>query len=489
MRQSFLFGAIFLTGCQILSGLSDYEASEEDPPQVTAGPFGKRFGGSGIDGVAGAAIATDGSIVIGGTMANVDFGSGQPLITYGLYDPFLAKFDGLGNHLASVSFGTPDGDLMLDMAMGPDGRIAVVGLFRSTLSFGGGIEIEGTTEPSTEEELRLSVFVASFDASLNTEWAVALSTFESLVSVHVDFDPAGNLVVAGTHDGTVDFMGEPITSDSDQDVFVLGLSAEGEKRWLKHYPAVNTVALPEGALPSVADVAIDGSGNAHVLISQYWGIAFDTATGTADPAGDIALVKLEPSGNESWVRFYGGPSLQVPTALAIDLADRPLIAGVFLTGYTAGDATFPSSGPLHADVFVSRFNTSGEHLTTTIFGGVPITAEGDASFVTSLEAASDGSFLATGALYDQLTIGDTTLQNTSSVTPNLDVLLVRLDAALAPSLAKRYGDANPDSGIWAGLHPSGNLVATGTFREQLRFADYDFTSAGETDIFLVHYDP
>src|SRR5690606_31192053 len=159
--------------------------------------------------------------------------------------------------------------------------------------------------------------------SLNTEWAVALSTFEAAVSVQVDFDPAGNLVVAGTLDGTVDFMGEPITSDSDQDVFVLGLSAAGEKRWLKHYPAVDAVVLPEGALPSVADVAIDRSGNAHVLISQYWGIAFDTATGAGDPAGDIGLVKLDANGTESWVRFYGGTSLQVPTALTIDLADRP----------------------------------------------------------------------------------------------------------------------------------------------------------------------
>lgn len=491
MVRAFLLGCglLSLSGCQILSGLADYEASEIDTPPPEATPFGKSFGGADIDSLAGAAIGPDGTIVIGGTMANVDFGSGSSLVTYGRYDPFLAKLDGSGNHLASVSFGAPDGDLMLDMALGPDGRVAVVGLFRSTMSFGG-LEITGTTAtPDPETQAPISVFVATFDASLRVEWAVALSTFEALVSLEVAFDPSGNVVVAGTHDGLVDFLGDPRQSSSRHDLFVLGLDRQGDKRWLRTYPAaVGVGALPAEVTNAPAGLAVDANGSAYVAIHQFRGLEYATGTGTDDPNGEIVLLKIDAVGNESWVGFYGGLlGFHAPTALTVDLAGRPVLAGLFFGQYTASDQTFTSEDAISS--FVSRFSANGEHLTTTVFPGPAFVNDPPPpSVVTSLEAAGDGTFIGTGVLYDELTVGETKLENTSS-TANYDVLLLRLDAALAPTLAKRYGDASRDAGVWAGLHPSGRVVATGQFEGQLRFADYDFSSAGESDLFVVHYDP
>jgi hypothetical protein len=482
VRPIFLFCAVFLTGCQILSGLSDYEASEVTPPPIEAEPFGRRFGGPGFESIAGAGITPDGSIVIGGTMANVDFGSG-PLVTYGEFDPFLAKFDGRGNHLASDSFGAPDGEVVLDIAVGSDGRVAAVGLFVSSLSFGT-IEL---VDPSGDTEV--SGFVAVFDASLEPQWAIALPAFNRYVRMNVAFGPTGEVVVAGGFSGTVDFLDEVLTSSSDHDAFVLGLTASGAKRWLKHVPSSGLVPLNLQSFRGPTGLATDATGNSYVAIPHYSAMTFATATGTDDIAGNVALLKLDPNGGEAWVRIYGSPNRpQVPSTLTVDRTGRPVIAGLFNGDYAVDDFSADGSAIANIDLFISRFNVDGAHLGSTIFPGAQISADQETSYIASLEATPDGGFVGAGTLFDRLTIGATTLQNTSA-TPNFDILVFRLDPGLEPTLARRYGDSNVDVARWAGQHPSGHIVVTGQFFGQLRFGPYDFTSAGEADIFLVQYDP
>src|SRR5213075_3252556 len=84
--------------------------------------------------------------------------------------------------------------------------------------------------------------------------ASTVYTFNAAHAMAVATDPSGNVVVAGSFEGTVNFGTGPMTSSGFKDVFVAKYSAAGVPLWAKAYGEPND---DEEAL----GVAMDGSGS------------------------------------------------------------------------------------------------------------------------------------------------------------------------------------------------------------------------------------
>jgi hypothetical protein len=188
------------------------------------------------------------------------------------------------------------------------------------------------------------------------------------------FDAAGNLVIAGTFDATLNLIpAAPITSVGDQDVFVARLSPAGQ--W------VQAVRAGSPAYETVTCLALDGSGNAFV--GGTFGsnpmvptIAFGNTTLTTAGQEDLFVAQLSAAGTWTQAVRAGGPHIDAIRGLRTTSAGNALAAGYFgydFAGANAGGgaAQFGSTALTSAggaDGFLATLSSAGTWVRALPFG-------------------------------------------------------------------------------------------------------------------------
>src|SRR5207302_10030988 len=176
--------------------------------------------------------------------------------------------------------------------------------------------------------------------------------FDAAHAMAVATDPSGNVVVAGSFEGTVNFGTGPMTSSGFKDVFVAKYSAAGVPLWAKAYGEPND---DEEAL----GVAMDGSGN--VVVTGYFKQTVNFGAGLLTAAGtylvDVFVAKYSASGAPLWVKQVGSSGFDKGTAIAVDGASNVLVTGYFNGTVNFGLGTVTSAGG--PDVFVVKYTPQG----------------------------------------------------------------------------------------------------------------------------------
>lgn len=171
-----------------------------------------RFGDAGSQIAQHVEVDSAGSIVVsGGFSSALDFGGG-PLVSAGA-SAFLAKLDSAGNHLWSKALAGVG--QFLPIAIDSADRITATGAFIGTTSFGGA----ALTSAGGAD-----LFFAKLDPAGGHLWSKRFGDAAGQAGRAIAIDGAGDLVVAGRFDGTVDFPGGPITSVGGGDVFLAKLA-------------------------------------------------------------------------------------------------------------------------------------------------------------------------------------------------------------------------------------------------------------------------
>jgi hypothetical protein len=193
----------------------------------------------------------------------VNFGGG-PLISAGGNDVFVVKLDASGGYLWSKSFGDADQQDATAVAVDSAGDVLVTGEFFGTVNFGGG--------PLTSAG-DYDLFLVKFDASGGHVWSKRFGDDDDQGGApSVIVDASGNVLVAGTFHGTLDFGGSPIASIGGQDAYLAKLDASGDYLWSKRFGN----AMDEQVATSVV---VDASGD--VLLAGYFGGILDFGDGTS----------------------------------------------------------------------------------------------------------------------------------------------------------------------------------------------------------------
>src|SRR6185369_14395845 len=135
----------------------------------------------------------------------------------------LVKLSGTtGAHVWSKRFGGTADDYGYGLAVDPSGNVALTGSFRNTADFGGGpLTSAGGTD----------VFLASFTPSGAHRWSrrAGGSGDDAGQAVAV----AGDLLVTGPFQGTIDFGAGPLVAAGGGDLFVARYGAAGTLVWAR----------------------------------------------------------------------------------------------------------------------------------------------------------------------------------------------------------------------------------------------------------------
>jgi hypothetical protein len=405
--------------------------------------------------LAGLGVDTSGNTVVAANFSGKASFGGTSVYDAGQfsYGFAFARYDPVGKYLWDKGFVGGD-PLVAAFAANSSGEFVAFGTFTTPLSFGNGFT---TTNPFPG---MTSAFYARFSAANVAEWAqsyggtngVSFSAFNGIAVsasgvstvvigsgkwgsykvgtttvsnsdmyvamlpsgwgvkyndggssdalVGVAFDSSSNVVLAGHHEGTINFGGGPDAGASGQG-FVLKLTSTGNYTWARSFTAAPDglavdangdvvvcghftggvdfgdgvlsaaglalfVAKLDGAsgtaIWSKAFTASDPTATTKMLISTDSAgnilIGANTSSGTIDVdgaqlAGSILLVKLDPSGTVVWGTGFGVPPKQVLQGIAAYSEKKILVGGKFTGALTIGAAQ-PVTSIGAEDVFLAR---------------------------------------------------------------------------------------------------------------------------------------
>ncbi|MBK9263992.1 MAG: SBBP repeat-containing protein [Polyangiaceae bacterium] len=435
--------------------------------------------------------------------------------------------DGIINEACSALWAKSFGDAafqdIFDVAVDPLGNIVIVGQFIGTVDFGGG--------PFTTPTSNGDIFIAKYDPQGNHLWSQQYGANGTDGARSVAIDAAGNILVTGLFQSTVDFGGGAhVSVNGTHDIFALALTSTGsfllsrafgspggdEGLAVSFDPAGNAIIVGYAAGPIdfgggvlpwlggddafiakfsmlgshlwskgfgdasgqyIRDVAVDAAGDIYFTGSFQGVVDFGGGAITSMGSTDSMLVKYSAAGNHVWTRQIGAPLIQDGTSVTTDGAGNAIVTGYIHSTVDFGLGPLTSAGA--GDIFVAKYSSTNVPQWAKIFG--------DSSDQAALGIKTDAqnNVVLVGRMTGSADFGGGTLTSAGGN----DMFLAKFSAAGTHTWSKRAGDTLEQSARAVATDSMGNVVAVGRYQGTLDFGTGLLTSAGGHDGFVVKYGP
>ncbi|MFW9914323.1 MAG: SBBP repeat-containing protein [Candidatus Thorarchaeota archaeon] len=422
-------------------------------------------GGTRDDYGEGIAVDTSGNAYVTGSTYSTDFpvvnaynATGDGSTSY--RDAFVLKLSADGSTLYySTYIAGSRNDFGLDIAV-DWARNAYVAGYTQSVDFPTMNAYNATGDGSTLYA-DIVVFKLSTDGN-QLLYSTYVGGSRSDTSRGIAIDGAGNVYVAGTTQ-SIDFPtmnAYDATGDGDGDAYdivVFKLSAGGDSLLYSTYVAGSDDDL-------AMDVAVDSSGNAHVIGHTY-STDFPTVN-AVDATGDgsyrdLVVFKLSADGNQLlYSTYFGGTHDEVGFGIAVDSSGN-----VYVTGDTKS-TDFPTpngynatgdGNPSYYDVVVFKLSTEGYSLeySTYVTGTSNDRGQG-------ITVDSWGNVYVTGETQSTDFPTVNAYNATGDGTANYDAFVLKLSADGGTLLYSTYvGGTQHDYGMEIAVDSLGNAYVTG----------------------------
>jgi hypothetical protein len=379
---------------------------------------------------------------------------------------------------------TLDDDAANGAAWDGAGNLVVAGFFAgSELDLGGPGNAIAHGGPAEIQ----NAYVAKLDGNHKYLWGKGFGGTANVRANGVAVDGAGNILVTGTFDDTVqigatklDAMAIPMSGYSD--LFVAKLDPSGNVIWAKHF---GNPYIQRGLR-----IATDSAGNAYIAGVSFDKVDFGNGKGLVGDEGSwwSFVLQVDPTGKPGWVvPFSNWDSDVTPDyseyfeiAVTVDLHDHVIAGGNFKGQDFFGSDLVPPFG--ETDAFVVQIqNTTGEVLWHRFFhqqGDTDAGLDGK-QWVTALAAdPCTGDVYAAGGFTEGIQFeGLTGAKVTAGSPKDPDMFLVKLaEKDGQPLWAKTYGDAGSQEATSLTVDPDGDVLMAGFLLDAPGSKGVDFGS-------------
>jgi len=263
--------------------------------------------------------------------------------------------------------GTNAGARAIDVEIDDDGGIYVVGNIYNNADLDPG--------PGVDEHLAdhydsyLSKFNQQGEYLWGYHWGASTSDYETVNDITLD--DSGDIYLAGTFGGTVDFDPGPgpvpVTAEGATDAYVSKFDSDGNFLWVQTWGGYHPDNAYGVAVDSAGDIYITGEFAAYVDFDPGPG---EEIHGPGNNYFDVFLNKFNSSGQWQWVRVWGGPGNDAGHSIAASSS-----GGVYVVGDFKGTVDFdPGTGIDERislgeeDMFVCTYSTSGDYISALTWG-------------------------------------------------------------------------------------------------------------------------
>ncbi|MGD9008650.1 MAG: SBBP repeat-containing protein [Desulfobacteraceae bacterium] len=320
----------------------------------------KLLGSAGYDRSNGIAVDTNGDTYITGhTWGSLDGNTNA-----GEYDIFVSKYDISGNMIWTRQLGTTKSDYGNGIAVDTNGNAYITGYTEG--------DLDGNTNAGDSD-----IFVSKYGTSGNRIWTRLLGTKENDYGYGIAVDTNGNAYITGYTWGDLDGN----TNAGAFDIFVSKYDTSGNRIWTRQ---TGSTEYDRGY-----GIAMDTNGNAYITGDTEGDLDGNTNAG----GFDIFVSKYDTSGNRIWTGQPGSTEYDRGYGIAVDTNGN-----AYITGDTGGDL----DGNANAggwDIFVSKYDTSGNKIWTRLLGttlsdngyGIAVDTNGNAYITGDARGNLDGN--------------------------------------------------------------------------------------------------
>lgn len=255
--------------------------------------------GSNLGDIArGIVVDVLGNVYVCGLFSGTMTVDGSTVTSSGLFDVFLAKYDGNGNLIWIRRAGGTGSDIAHGITVDSFGNVAIVGEFQNTATFGS----NSVTAAGLGD-----AFIAKYDSSGTNLWVRSggsSTSFATDAAKSIGSDGSNSFVVTGDYTGSATFGGlsVPNAGSSGTDIFVAKYDSNGVIQWLHHAGGPHA--------DKGYSIGVDQAGNNWVsgFAGSGTGIVFDTIS--LPPRGNeyIFLAKYNAAGIVQYVKQYAAGS-------------------------------------------------------------------------------------------------------------------------------------------------------------------------------------
>ena len=299
-------------------------------------------------------------------------------------------------------------------------------------------------------------------------WSNLYGEFGGDVGMSVVVDGAGNVIVTGRFEGTINFGGSDLTSAGDEDIFVVKFSQYGIHQWSKRFGSIGD---DQGI-----DVAVDAAGS--IYLTGYFEDTVELGGASLISAGgrDIFVAKFGFDGTHIWSFSYGSSfGNDEGHSVAVDGSGDVVVAGEFGNTLNYGGFNLVSNGG--TDIFLAKYDSFGNLDWAQSFGGTDF----DSMSEVAAAQSSDDIYI-TGNFRNSIDLGGGALVSAGMD----DIFLARYSPGGGHQWSYRFGDTALDYGTGLAVDAAGNVFVTGAFDGTVNFGGGNHISAGSS-MFLVSY--
>ena len=326
-------------------------------------------GGPGGSCVAALARDATGNTIVAGSFYGTFTLGTITLTSAGYSDIFVAKVSPSGQWLQAVRAGGAGNDFVNALKLDAAGNAVVAGSFGNLIT-GGTATFGATTLTAAGSTGQSDVFVATLNPG--GQWLQAVRAGGAAADYISDLalDGAGNAVVGGSFEGTVNFGGTRLTADGvTRAAFVARLNL-ATSTWTQASQSNSTFGTVSFQA-SVSRLALDAAGNVIVVGSFDPGTTLGAFPLTTPAGSGVYVARLSASGQWTQAVPLGHNSRNAPppsiSAVAVDGTGTVTIAGVLLETMAFGATALTSAGSY--DVFVAKLNAAGQWTQAVRAGG------------------------------------------------------------------------------------------------------------------------
>jgi hypothetical protein len=314
-------------------------------------------------------------------------------------------------------------------------------------------------------------FIAKFAPDGAHLWSKAIADKESQLSygAGIAVTPSGGLVVAGDFDGTINLGGGSLTAYNYGDVFLVSYDGDGKHLWSKR--------LQVSEWGAATGVTVDSAGN--IGVTGWFRGQIDLGGGPlvapVNPFNpDTYVGRFDKDGKHLWSLRFGDGGAQEGEAIAADGAGNLYTCGRFQGTINPGKGQMTSAGS--TDIYVVRYDSVGNAVWAKRFGD----AQGQQCH--DLKVDADGRVIFGGLMQGSVDFGGGPLTNSGTAA---------YIAALDLSGGHLWSDA------WSGvgsrqlnglaIDPVGNVAITGSFATSINFGGPSLVGEGGSDLFIARF--
>ena len=209
-------------------------------------------------------------------------------------------------------------------------------------------------------------FLVKFNSSGSRLWATYYGGTDNEINPAITTDVIGNIFLVGTTSSSsnISFGGFQNTLGGNSDAFLVKFNSSGSRLWATYYGGDSAdIGL---------DVKCDSQGEVYLFgqTKSSNNIAFGGHQNSLGGDFDAFLVKFNSSGNRIWATYYGGSNEDFKWGGGgIDATGN-----VYLSGTTNSTNNIALGGHQNSlagdyDAFLVKFNSSGNRIWATYYGG------------------------------------------------------------------------------------------------------------------------